>query len=370
MPPLGPDAGGRASRPSLTERMVRESLAAIRAWAPTWRPRHRMRAAVATLALGVAVLIVAWTAPRPVADLYRRFQRSLAAVTKVASIERLPAADKAVDVRLGRSTVAGAILYLPPTFRSTDGTYDLVVHFHGNVGLVEESIALADINAAVVIVNVGLGSGVYDQRFSGPAVLPAVLDRVDEEIGRRGLPSPHRRRVALTAWSAGYGAVVRILESGALGDSLDAIVLLDGFHAAFDQKQQVDLARLTPFVEFAHMAMRGERLLSITHSEIDPYTYPSSTRTTDALLGQLGLPRTPGGARPVLPPFSQMHGVPKDKLLPLEPTSECHSGSFHVRGFTGQTPEAHMAHLIYMATLALPELAQRWNATTAAAHQP
>ena len=73
----------------------------------------------------------------------------------------------------------------------------------------------------------------------------------------------------------------------------------------------------------------------------------------------LGLQRTPGGPKPELPKLSQLHGMSRDKMVGLIPTSECHSGSFHVRGYTGTTPEDHMAHLAYMATTALPDLARR-----------
>jgi hypothetical protein len=167
--------------------------------------------------------------------------------------------------------------------------------------------------------------------------------------------------VALTAWSAGYGAVARILDTEALGESLDAIILLDGFHSSFDGQRRVELTRLAAFHRFAQKAISGERLLTITHSEVETGTYPTSRETTDALLGLLGLTRAAGGARPEWPALKESHGVRKEKIPPLVPTTECHAGSFHVRGFTGGTKEDHMAHLIYMGTLALPDLARRWN---------
>ena len=59
--------------------------------------------------------------------------------------------------------------------------------------------------------------------------------------------------------------------------------------------------------------------------------------------------------------MSQWHGIPREKLVTLEPTGETHVGSFHVRGYRGSTQEDHIAHLAYMSTLALPELAKRWK---------
>jgi len=355
------EAPPRVSRPSLTGRVVRDSLAVMRAWVPLWRPRHRWRSAAATLALGAALLILAWTAPQPVKNLYLRLTSSVGALAKLASLTPASHGPPAT-VRLARSTMPGGFLHLPPTFTSTDGSYDLVLHFHGNVGLVEESFAVAGIDAAVVILNAGLGTGAYDQLYRAPAVIPAVLARVEEDLVRRGIEHPRRRRVAVTAWSAGWGAVSAVLDNGVLGDSLDAIVLLDGLHSSYLRQKEIDTTRLAGLEAFARRAMRDERLLTITHSEIETYTYPSTHETSDALLGMLGLARTPGGPRPELPALSQFYGIPRDKLVALVPTSECHAGSFHLRGYTGTTAEDHMMHLAYMASIALPDLARRWNA--------
>ena len=65
--------------------------------------------------------------------------------------------------------------------------------------------------------------------------------------------------------------------------------------------------------------------------------------------------------RPEWPAFKSTHGVDRDKIPPMQPTSEVRSGAFSVRGYGGGTKEDHMQHLIFMATLALPELAKRWN---------
>jgi len=45
----------------------------------------------------------------------------------------------------------------------------------------------------------------------------------------------------------------------------------------------------------------------------------------------------------------------------MEPTYEATVGSFHVRGYRGNTPEHHMAHLFQMGATVMPELAQRWR---------
>ena len=49
----------------------------------------------------------------------------------------------------------------------------------------------------------------------------------------------------------------------------------------------------------------------------------------------------------------------------MEPVSEATVGSFHVRGYRGNTPEHHMAHLFQMGATVLPELVQRWQSVPA-----
>jgi hypothetical protein len=45
----------------------------------------------------------------------------------------------------------------------------------------------------------------------------------------------------------------------------------------------------------------------------------------------------------------------------MEPLTEAATGSFHVRGYRGNTPEHHMAHLLQMGATVMPELAARWE---------
>ena len=191
-------------------------------------------------------------------------------------------------VRERRSPFYGGIFTLPPAFRSQDGAYDLVIHFHGNTELVEESFALSGLNAAVVILNFGNGSGAYEDRFANPITLPDVLARAQATMEKRGLAHAHLRRLALTAWSAGYGAVLKVLDQPALAEKVDAVLLLDGIHVGYGPGGEPLLDRLAPFTRFAREAVKGDKLFSITHSDIVPMgpngRYAGTHETTDALL--------------------------------------------------------------------------------------
>ena len=267
-------------------------------------------------------------------------------------------------VRDRRSPLAGGLLTLPPSFASEDGQYDLVLHLHGNTDLVEESFAVAGLNAVVVIMNLGNGSGPYEDRFSNPASLPEVIDRVRTTMEKRGLARPTLRRLALSAWSAGYGGVLKVLEQPALAERVDAVLLMDGIHVGYQPKSH-DLvpAKLAPFARYAEEAVANRRLFSITHTRITPMgNYAGTSETTDALLAAVGVARTPGGDKPAMPVLHSIDGViAKKKLRPLEPETTARQGGLVVRAYAGDQPEDHMAHLIHMASTVLPDLVAWWK---------
>jgi hypothetical protein len=266
-------------------------------------------------------------------------------------------------VRKGRSPLAGGLLTLPPAFASADGHYDLVIHFHGNTDLVEESYDRIPLNAVVVIMNLGTGSGPYEDRFANPLSLPEVLGRVQTTMEKRGLRTPILDRLALTAWSAGYGAVLRILEQPALANQVDAVVLLDGIHCGYKPKTTtLQLERIAPFERFARAAIDHGKMFSITHSEITPIgNYAGTLVTTDALLQLVGVTRTPGGVAPPLLALASIDGViAKKSIRPLLPRSDTRAGGLHIIGYVGDQPEHHSMHLIEMSVTVLPDLLAHW----------
>jgi hypothetical protein len=283
------------------------------------------------------------------------------------------AAEERADASLsrkGRSPLYGGLLTIPPSFASADGTYDLVIHFHGNTNLVEESYKVSAINAVVLILNLGDGSGAYEDRFANPTQLAAMLERTRSTLEKRGLRGARLRRLALTAWSAGYGAVLRILEQPALAEKVDAVVLLDGIHCGYAPSSRVLIKeRLAPFERFAELSAGGKKLFSITHSDIIPSgDYAGTHETTDALLQGVGAKRLPGGEKLPLPTLTSMVGVlPKKSLLPLKPLTEAHLRGLHVRGYAGDQAEQHIMHLVQMSVIALPDLTQHWSGSAPAA---
>jgi hypothetical protein len=205
---------------------------------------------------------------------------------------------------------------------------------------------------------------VYEDRFEDPAAFDLILSRAQAVLEQRGLRNAKLGRVAISAWSAGYGGVLKLLGDERLAQRIDAVLLLDAIHCGYEDARSKRLKRfqIEPMERFARRAAEGRALFFITHSEIEPTGYLSARRTTDLLLDAVGVPRTSTSAGQPLPALATMADVlPKAMMTPLSPLSEANRGGLHVRGYGGDGPASHMMHLVQMSTIALPELARYWK---------
>ncbi|WP_437968415.1 hypothetical protein WMF04_03595 [Sorangium sp. So ce260] len=267
----------------------------------------------------------------------------------------------------GYASIRGGVLFTPETFRPAGSSYDLLLHFHGNTQLVRESAEVAGLNAAVAVINLGIGSGAYEDLYAQPGMLESLLADIDRALAQRGLPTPRLRRVALSSWSAGYGAIAKILELRRGIDALDAILVTDGIHCGFapEHPSGLNSLQLASFARAAQLAASGQMLFTITHSEIDPIAYASSSATADYLLGAAAGHPVERASSVEAPPHLRLRAAEGAVSRKLEkqmiPTTEASVGELRVRGFRGNTPEHHMAHLLQMASTVLPELVERWR---------
>jgi hypothetical protein len=271
-----------------------------------------------------------------------------------------PSADAHLD-REGYGHIPGGVVFVPSTFSSKDGAYDLYVHFHGNTKVVLESAEYAGLDAIVAVVNLGVNSAPYLDAYEMPHTFERTLAAVGRALGDRGLEHGHLRRVAIGSWSGGYGAISRILDRNA--DVLDAVLVLDGIHCGFlDDGKALNVLVISPFLLGAKRAAEGKLLFSITHSEIDPGTYAGTYLTAAYLLDAVHGTRGEPLAAPAHVQLKAAEGAVSKKLEKrMEPISDTRVGSFHVRGYRGNTPEHHMAHLFQMGATVLPELTERWR---------
>jgi hypothetical protein len=267
--------------------------------------------------------------------------------------------------RDGHVSVPGGIVVFPSSFTpDEDGSYDLYVHFHGNTSVVRESAEVAKLDAAVVIINLGIGSAPYEEFYAVPGTYEELLDSVKSALERRGVEHPQLRRVALGGWSAGYGAISTILQVQKKRDLLDAVLVYDGIHCGWEGGE-LNRRQLRPFTLAAERAVAGELYFGITHSEIDPRTYASTSSTAEHLVAAVGArfeDRDPERDAPTYLSLESMKGAVAKKLEKhMEPYREVRRGELHVVGYRGETKEHHMAHLFQMGATLLPELVDRWS---------
>ena len=266
--------------------------------------------------------------------------------------------------RSGHVSVPGGILVLPSAFRpAADGSFDLLIHFHGNTAVVRESADVAGLNAAVVIINLGIGSAPYEEYYAVPGTYEELLETARAGVARRGVTQAKVRRVALSGWSAGYGAISTILQVRKKTEQLDAVLMFDGIHCGWENGA-LNARQMKPFAELAAQAASGEIYFGLTHSAIDPRTYASTSATSDYLLAKVGARREARSEAdtPDYLELESMKGAVSKKLEKrLLPTGEARVGQLHVLGYQGETKEDHMAHLFQMGATLLPELVARWR---------
>ena len=236
-----------------------------------------------------------------------------------------------------------AVRILVPHRGTPQEAATLVIHFHGAGWIPEQSVADLHTHAVSAVVNLGAGSGVYDQAFSAPASFGELLDSIASYVSRSAGTRVDTDRIVLTAFSAGHGAVRAILRDSANFAKVAAVLILDGMHTSYMPDHTVladggvlDETNLVAFADLGRAALAGTKRVLITHSEIFPGTFASTTETADWLLDELGLART---------------AVLKWGPRGMQQLSEASSGAFTLQGYAGNSAPDHVDHFH-----AMPEL--------------
>jgi hypothetical protein len=290
--------------------------------------------AAATSSSATAALVLDARNPKPESA---RAAASAERAPEPVTPESLAVAEPATPVSFRQtSTFGGAVVYVPD---GCQGPYDVIVHFHGAHPYVKDLIQKAQLRAVVAVYNVGIGAERYAQVFQGAGMLTAILRQVAAAAAPFcGGAAAKPGRVALMAWSAGYGAVEKLLTRAEDRERVDAVLLADGLHAGFMDRYKRQFApnALQAFRDFGAAAIAKQKLFGITHSAIETDGYGSTTECSRLLLGALGVPIE--GAR--------VSGK---------------SGDFWIEGGDGMDKSAHIAQFRRMDTSLLSKLRERWQ---------
>lgn len=204
----------------------------------------------------------------------------------------------------------------------------LLVFFHGPAWLVES--AAQQNGMASLSVSLGAGSGTYEKPFVDAGRFAALADEA------QGKAKVTFGAITLAGWSAGGGAVRQILRDDASFARVKRVILIDGIHASYvDGKpgpleSSLETVKLESIVRFAREALEGRKTMLITHSEIFPGTFASTTETAHYIAGQVGIVEAPvlcwgpGG---------------------MQALSRAHKGGFTMIGYAGNSAPDHVDQL-------------------------
>jgi hypothetical protein len=226
-----------------------------------------------------------------------------------------------------REKLALGTLFLPARLRLKSPT-PLLIFFHGPAFVPE--VAGSQHGMAVVSIHIGAGSGVYMQAFRDPGAFGALVREAETKAGVTFKP------ITLAGWSAGCGAIRQIMSRPEYYGRIPNTIMIDGIHTGYaggkpgPLESQIEPDNLQIFIKLARDAVAGRRRVIITHSEIFPGTFASTTETADYILKELGLRR---------------RTVVKWGPKRTQELSEVRSGRFLLIGFAGNSAPDHVDQL-------------------------
>lgn len=245
----------------------------------------------------------------------------------------------------------GAILYPPVADGGDDDAADttavqVLIHFHGDPQFLLGARHDAGLDGvALIVVNRNGFSSVYREAVADPEQIATWLRTAGAALNQESDSGhfdhlDHFDTVWLSCFSAGYGAVRKVLRSPETAARIDGVVCADAMYAGYAEDGTVLPEDVGPFVTYAQRAAAGEVRFVVTHSYLAPGTYAGTHETAAVLLDEVELSAMPAG------------GV----------TYERSRGRFWIEGWSGDTGEAHGAHL--------GEIARAWARLGEAVVQP
>lgn len=242
--------------------------------------------------------------------------------------------------------------YAPVSLAVKNDRFDLIIHFHGKHQVAVDALEQSGLPAALVNVDIGIGSTVYRGAYDSAGSLDNLIQFAERSLHETGrLPNARAGRIAISGWSAGYGAARAIVSRPADAARVDAVLLVDGLFSEWEPKRPrarvVSMDVLAPITAFATQATRGEKLFVVSHTAITQAQYAGAPDCADALIKYFEAPKS---------------GVPSNgKTFGGNATYVSDLGDFHLRGFDGKTFGEHAEQHRGMGALHYAELRKFWD---------
>lgn len=237
-----------------------------------------------------------------------------------------------------------ASMLVPAGFTpAADGSVPLCVHFQGAVYAAEENFARMQRGGVLIASTIRGLSSAFATPYRDPRAFAELLAAGERELAAHcGRPAGGIRfaPIAITFWSAGYGAVREILRDPDLYGRIDALISADSIYAEVVAPgvRAPRIEQMVDFLRFAQDAARGQRTFVLVHGSYAT-EYASTAETASLLCAGVAAGR---GASSWITEL----GIPVAR--------EAHTGRFHCYEFAAATKEIHVDCLY-----TVPELARR-----------
>jgi len=204
----------------------------------------------------------------------------------------------------------------------------LLVFVHGEPWISE--VAAQRNRMASISVAGAAGSGAYAKLFDDPQRFLHLVHEAEEKS--------HLRfgTLLLGGWSAGCGALRQILKDPPSYARVNTVLCIDGVHTDYVEGHSGPMEsaltdeNLKVWLQLGHDAILGRKRFLLTHSEIFPGSYASTTETADYLLKELKVPN---------------HAVLKWGPMGMQQLSEAARGKFLMMGYAGDSAPDHVDQL-------------------------
>lgn len=239
-----------------------------------------------------------------------------------------------VPLDIDTSNYGVGMIYFPPDYKPGKKGFDLLIHFHTSPWLIEQEFAKTGRKAVIVTINYNGLSAVYRIPFQTDTTLfQKILDQTVAAVKTKyPHANPKIHRLALSSFSAGYGAIREILKQPVYYKKINEVVLADSLYAGFTDTtaRVVDAKDVASFVPFVKDAVKGKKRFISVHSSYLPPDY-AGTPETNAYLISIA-----GGKAKYFSVDTSTTGFLYQKF---------DKGDFHVRGYTGTIAISHMSQV-------------------------
>lgn len=233
-----------------------------------------------------------------------------------------------------RETISVGELYFPEKYVPAPEGIDFYLHMQGSARVAQQQFDVSKRSGVLVSVVLPGLSNAYREHFKDLNTFWKMLDEVKARFKRADGSLPEIRSVTILSFSAGFGAVREFLKDKAIYQRIDSLVMLDSIHAGYVDDdltaRKIPDDQMAGFTAFARDAAAGKKRMIVSHSEVKPPNYASTTETARYLLEAVD---------------GKIESVRETWTPKLILTSRFEKGKLKILGFAGDTGADHMQHL-------------------------